>query len=387
MVTATDRTGNSENDNIENLFIDTKAPTIEFSTIAGKTWDENGELINDNTPEFKVTVTDPGYPTSGLGVARENLKVYLDNNDNVADTLPAFGGLLENKAAWVVADGIFENVIDNLAENLGRGLVSGTYWINVVASDNLGHAGSDNVIAKRSFTIDLTAPTVSLPTAAVNPLDGTTITSPLVQTTSSLLIRGTGLTTEVGATITIYIMDATTGVTAATENTLVQSDGAWSKLITLPVAGTKYQIEITCTDLASNESLKVLYGYVLADGTMPTVTITSPVTDTSTDATSALVTGSVTKDTWEEFTDLTVAIQVGSATPGSVTLDANGNFSISASLTEGANTITITATDQAGNISSASVMVTRTVTPWATYAIIIVIVALVLAAIAIFRKR
>jgi len=160
-VTATDRVGNSKSDNIENIFIDTRTPTIAFTTVAGKTWDENSELINDNTPEIKITVLDPGYPTGGLGVAykvgsglAENfLWVGLDNDDNIYNIFPAVPyGRLENKATWVVSTGIFENLIDNA----GKGLKDGTYWIVVMASDNMTHLGKDNVVAARSFTIDTT---------------------------------------------------------------------------------------------------------------------------------------------------------------------------------------------------------------------------------------
>ncbi|MFN4132780.1 MAG: hypothetical protein ACK4GQ_00180, partial [Candidatus Hadarchaeales archaeon] len=66
----------------------------------------------------------------------------------------------------------------------------------------------------------------------------------------------------------------------------------------------------------------------------------------------------------------------------------DGSFSYYVSLAEGGNTIIATARDAQGNVSTpASVQVTRRVTPWMTYAIILVIVALILAAIAIFRKK
>jgi hypothetical protein len=70
-----------------------------------------------------------------------------------------------------------------------------------------------------------------------------------------------------------------------------------------------------------------------------------------------------------------------------VTINSDGTFSISAALSEGSNTITIRAVDSAGNIGSAIITVIRTVTPWATYAVILVIVALILAAIAILRAK
>jgi hypothetical protein len=215
-----------------------------------------------------------------------------------------------------------------------------------------------------------------------------------VQTSTSLTIRGEGLTAEAGATIKVYIKDAATGTTAATETTTVQSDGTWSKTITLPAAGTKYQIEVTCTDAAGNESAAVLYGFMLADGSAPTVAISTPVASGgtyTTDQASVVVTGTISKDTWEVYNSgvmpVTATVQVGSATAGTVTINPNGTFSVSATLSEGSNTIVVRATDSANNMSSANITVTRSVTPLTTYAIILVVVALILAAIAIFRKE
>ncbi len=395
VVRATDTTGNWVEENVENIFIDTQAPTVSFDTIAGKTWTDGVEIA-DNTPQIRITITDPGYPTSGLGVARENLFVYLDNDDNVNNGTPAFGGLLENMAAWDPATGVFENIIDNFAENQGKGLVGGTYYIIVVCNDNLQHAGDNEnwVIAKHSFVIDVTAPTMPTPTQALNPLYGTTISSPLVTVTNELTIRGEGLSTEAGATIKIYIRNASTGAEVSTDTTTVDTDGKWSKTITLPEGGVTFQIEVTCIDVAGNESTPQLYGFVLLDGTAPSVTISAPCTageiHTTADPT-VVVSGSITKDTWETYNSgtraVTATVQVGSATPGVLTINSDGTFTVSAALSEGTNTITIRAVDSAGNSDSKTITVIRTVTPWATYAIILVIVALILAAIAIFRKR
>jgi len=395
IVRAVDVTGNWVEENVENIFIDTHAPVVTFDEIAGKTWTD-GVKIADNTPLIKVTIVDPGYPTSGLGVARENLFVYLDNDDNVNNGTPPFGGLLENRAPWDPATGVFENILDNLAQRQGKGLLEGTYYIIVVANDNLAHAGDNEnwVIAKRSFVIDITPPTVPTPSPALNPLYGTSITSPMVTVSNQLTIRGEGLSTEAGATIKIHIRNAATGEEISTATTTVGTDGRWSKTITLPQGGVALQIEVTCIDEAGNESESTLYGFVLLDDSAPSVTISSPCATGQTYKTSkttVVVSGRISKDPWETYNSgtraVTATIQVGSATPGTVTINSDGTFSISAALNEGSNTITIRAVDSAGNIGSATITVTRTVTPWATYAVILVIVALILAAIAILRVR
>ena len=381
MVKATDRTGNSENDNIDNIFIDTKPPTIAFSTVAGKTWDENGELINDNAPEIKIIVTDPGYPTGGLGVARENLLVRASDNIENFDPTLINAWTLENKVAWNPTTGVFENIIDNV----GKGLVDGTYYVIVFASDNLIHNGRENENAIRSFTIDTAKPVKDTDIVVSDKLTGTTIDNPNVYKVATRTIEGTVTSGEVGGTIKVYF----NGVHQSTYD-LVTTTTTWSRTVTLPVGQTT-KIQFTLTDKAGNESEKVLYGYAMPDATAPTVSITAPVTDLSTDATSIILDATVTKDTWEEYSELTIRIDATSLTaPLTATnvLSDVGKLTRAVELVEGTNTISVSAQDVAGNWSTVkTVMVTRTVTPYATYAIIIVIVALILAAIAIFRKR
>jgi len=119
---------------------------------------------------------------------------------------------------------------------------------------------------------------------------------------------------------------------------------------------------------------------VTPDTTPPTVTITAPVTGTETGEVSIVVTGTATEPgTW------TIAASSGTLTG---TTSSAGNFTVPVPLVEGKNTIVVTVEDAAGNGSTpVSIEVIRTVTPWATYVIVIVIITLVLAAIAIFRKR
>jgi len=381
-VTATDRVGNAKSDNIENIFIDTRAPTIAFSTVAGKTWDENGELISDNTPEIKITVLDPGYPTGGLGVARENLRVEVSNIENFDASVSGtwFQRPLENKAAWSPSTGVFENLIDNA----GKGLKDGTYYVRVFAGDNLRHYGRENENAIRSFTIDTIKPVKDTDIVVSDKIGGT-LDNPKVYKVADRTIEGTVTSGEVGGTIKFYF----NGVHQSTYDILTTAT-TWSRTVTLPV-GQVTKIEVTLTDKAGNESEKVLYGYAMPDATPPTVTITAPETGISTDATSIILKATVTIDAWEEYSEITVRVDATSLTaPLTATnvLSEAGELTRAVELVEGTNTISVSAQDVAGNWSTVkTVTVTRTVTPWATYAIIIVIVALILAAIAIFRKR
>lgn len=378
-VFATDRVGNATENKIENIFVDNIRPTVTFVGITDvtgvyKSWTDNTLRINDNTPKIKLTIVDPGYPTTGwgcVGADNENVRVFLDDDENLFN-LPA-PIVLENLGPWDNGEtGTFENLYENYVGTTLVGMPEGWWYILVSVSDNL----HDNENYVQRFYIDVTKPIVPAPTAAENPLAGTSVTAPRIRKSTTLILTGSGA--EEGATVKVYLNDSLTAHTSA----IVDAYGRWSVTITL-TAGQTTKVEVTLTDTAGNESTRYLYGYVMADGTAPTVSIeTAPA---STDKASVMICGTISKDAWETYAEITVVVS-----PTTATLsynEENGGFTVSAPLSEGLNLIAVSATDGANNTGIGSVSIERTVTAWATYAIIIVIVALVLAAIAIFRKR
>ena len=91
------------------------------------------------------------------------------------------------------------------------------------------------------------------------------------------------------------------------------------------------------------------------DTVPPALNITAP-TDGLITATSALVVSGTTNDATSS--PVTVTIQLNGSDQGPVSVERDGSLSKSVTLTEGANSIVITATDTAGRVSS----VTRNVT-------------------------
>jgi len=408
IVKAVDRTGNEVSENIDNIFIDDQAPTITFNTITRKTgavnWTGNGFQTNDNKPTISVTILDPGYPTSGLGVAYrgianpDNLYVYLDNNDNLDDGQPAWGGQLDNKIPWVVDNGVFENKLDNLLSPC-TGLVDGTYWIIVRANDNLGHAGDNDqwVIAKRSFVIDTTVPTWTTAQlqATVTVKDPTT-SAPLGATTkiTSWLISGGAR--KSGSTINVYVSASAPVLigTVTASTTLNAGTGLYdySLTVTLP-QGVGKNVYIEEVDTASNSSGQVLLGTYTVDATPPVIALSSPAVDTTTGEAQITVSGTIADAIVTDPQTLIVTIDCTGATVAkTVYLNADGSFETTVPLVEGTNVINVVAMDgpitqTSGNQTVTTRSVTRSVTPLTTYAIILVVVALILAAIAIFRKE
>ena len=357
-----DLAGNVGTENAENITYDGTAPTISIISPA------NGTSTNDNTPSISLTIAD-----TVIGVDNDNFDssdnsgylVYLRRDDNtvIVQLNPKADPTEKQFKSYTFDNDYPSELTDNW------------YNIFVQAGDNLQ---KDNTYSR--FRVDVTAPS----TPSLDTTISTNIDIPTVIKTTSRTVTGTA---EAGATIKVYFNGVEKPLL---ETTADATTGAWTVIVE-PTAGTITKIEFKVVDKAGNEGSKVLYGYLLVDGSAPTVTITAPETGISTDATSIILDATVTKDTWEEYSELTVRIDATSLTaPITATnvLSTAGELTRAVELVEGSNTIHVSAQDVAGNWSTVkTVQVTRTVTPWLTYAIIIVIVALVLAAIAIFRKR
>lgn len=94
---------------------------------------------------------------------------------------------------------------------------------------------------------------------------------------------------------------------------------------------------------------------VTVDTVPPTLNVTAPAEGLVTNQ-GALTVQGITND--EASSPVTVKVQVGSGEPVAATVDVEGNFQAQVTLSEGANAITVTATDAAGK----STTVTRNVT-------------------------
>ncbi len=383
---AVDRVGLSTESSIENVFIDNTATVSTFVSIGGKTWSDNGIRISDNTPSIQLKLSDPGYPTTGWGIPKENVQVELRSTR--ATEAGAIENL-ENSLAWDfgAATGTYnwENTYDNIDAGTGeiRGLQSGTYWIVLLVSDNI-HENENHAM---SFIVDVTAPsgvTLVANTEVLDPDDMEAFGSATNKT--SMVIRG--YASESGSTIKIYAPDENTlkGTTTASTTLTAGQGYLFSTTVTLS-EGKNQKIYIQEVDVAGNPSTKELLSTKTVDATAPTVTVTAPTTGTSTSSTSVVVSGTVT-DTIADYDELVVVIDsTGAFVAKNVYLESDGSFSTTVPLDEGNNIINVVATDTATNQTISSVTVKRTVTPWTMYAMIAAIVAIIIAAIAVLRRR
>jgi hypothetical protein len=185
-----------------------------------------------------------------------------------------------------------------------------------------------------------------------------TADAPLKTNSGELTLSGTA---ENNATIRVYL--TTNGgiswVLYAEVQTTEPLPASWSTRIDLSnYVGETFGIASVDSDPASSESYRTLYGYFLYDPSEPQVVITSPAENTTTSGENIQVTGSVTKDAWENYSDLTITLQFMYNTMP-ITIDSNGGFSYDVALLEGPTTFVVRVTDSLGNSSFAAAMVTR----------------------------
>lgn len=396
-----DKVGNRGKESFDNVIIDITAPSVSISVknkTAGTPVSDGGYAI-ENRLIITVTFSDSVLGienVTGLGIYesfRENENwdrgwvVFMYDKDNLAENwfpTPKAYPVEENE------DNVVPNVfLSYTFENETLELPSGTYVIVAYTGDSIrtrDNKGAHRDNKQFEFTIDVTPPEPPVLSAASRAYQVYSHPgNPYISRTASYYMDGT---VEAGATVTIYIIDAMTGETLETVPVDVERTGAWSKAIDIKeYQGRKVKVEIEATDAAGNKSVsRSLYGYFLYDASPPTVAIDAQYKNITTDQTSIVISGKVTIDAWESYVDISLAV---SPTTASLVFNrATGEFSIGIpQLGEGQNLVSVAAYDKVGNSDSDSAVITRTVTPWATYAIIVVIIALILAAIAIFRKR
>ncbi|MFA3130298.1 Ig-like domain repeat protein, partial [Acinetobacter pittii] len=289
-----------------------------------------GDLTDGQT--VTATATDPAGNTSlpGTGTVSADITAPVVVLDDVLtnDSTPALTGTVNDPSATVVVnvDGTDYPAVNNgdgtwtLADNTLPALTDGPHTITVTATDAAGNAGTDTAVV----TIDTTAPNAPVldPINATDPVSGTA---------------------EAGSTVTVSFPDGTTAIVVA------GPDGTWS--VPNPGDLTDGQtVTATATDPAGNTSLPGT-GTVSADITAPVVLLDDVLTNDSTPA----LTGTVNDPT------ATVVVNVDGVDYPAVN-NGDGTWTLAdntlPALTDGPHTITVTATDAAGNAGTDTAVVT-----------------------------
>ncbi len=285
-----------------------------------------GDLTDGQT--VTATATDPaGNPSvPGTGVVDAVAPTVAVTTALTNDSTPALTGTVNDPTAKVVVtvDGVNYPATNNgdgtwtLADNTLPVLTDGPHTVTVTATDPAGNVGTTNAVV----TVDTTAPNAPVldPINATNPVTGTA---------------------EPGSTVKVTFPDGTTATVVA------GPDGKW----TVPNPGdlTDGQtVTATATDPAGNPSVP---GTGVVDAVAPTVAVTTALTNDSTPALAGTVNDPTAK----------VVVTVDGVDYPAVN-NGDGTWTLADNtlpvLTDGPHTVTVTATDPAGNVGTTNAVVT-----------------------------
>ncbi|RZT39339.1 Ig-like domain-containing protein [Cupriavidus agavae] len=312
------------------------------------------DTAGNTGPGISVTVDAAAPPPPVLSTVSDNAAPVtgtLTSGGSTNDTTPTFAGTAEPNSTITLTDAnsgatLGTTTADgdgNWSFTPATALPDGEYAIEVTATDATGNTGLPGPAFE--LVIDTVPPGV-----------------PVVETVDRTTLAGTA---DASGTIQLDLDgDGTVDATVTAD-----PDGAWRYTSATPLPpGTAI---VTAVDAAGNPSAPVAV-------TIPLTVPGAPAIGTVTDnmgATEALASGDVTNDTTPEFTGTaeagsTVDLYSGTTLVGTTVADGDGAWTIipSPALTDGAYSLTVTATDPQGNVSGPSAPFTLTVdaTPPAT---------------------
>ncbi|NVJ19810.1 OmpA family protein [Myxococcus sp. AM011] len=288
--------------------------------------------LADGPHSVTATATDAQNHT-----ATDTNAFTVDTATSVSVTTPAEGVVLTNPVVTysgtaepgasvvVVVDGVTVGTVTAAANGswsvpVAAPLADGPHSVTATATDALNHTATDT----NTFTVD-TGTFVSVTT----PAEGAVLTNRIVTYSG---------TAEPGATVVVRVDGTTVGTVT------VPANGIWSLPVAAPLADGPHSVTATATD-ALNHTATDTNAFTV-DATT-NVSITTPAEGSTTS--NPVVTYSGTGEP-----GATVVVSVDGTTVGTVTVPANGNWSlpVATPLSDGAHTVTATATDTNGNTAA-----------------------------------
>ncbi|MWL72893.1 hypothetical protein GQM09_21150, partial [Escherichia coli] len=325
-VIATDPQGNvSDASTPWTVVVDTTAPTLPVITsvsdnVEGGTGNlTNGQLTNDATP----TLTGTGEEGSTVRI--------LDGNTVIGSVVVGEGG------TWSFTP--------------EPALTNGPHSLRVNAIDPAGNVSANSPVF--TITVDITPPAAPAITSVVDDVGPATGTLASGASTNDNLptFNGTG---EVGATIQIFDNDALIGTA------VVSAAGTWTFTPTTALTDGPHVFSLSAVDAAGNVSPPSPAFTLNIDTQPPATPVLTSVTDDVPAGTGPLTNGQTTNDNRPTLAGTaeagsTVSIYEGTTLLGTV-VATNGNwtFTPTTPLADGSHNLTVTATDAAGNSSTAT---------------------------------
>ncbi|MEF4326083.1 Ig-like domain-containing protein [Escherichia coli] len=308
--TVSDLAGNSGSAS-KGVTVDTTAPVISFNTVAGD------DVINnvEHTQAQIISGTATG------AVAGDRLVVTIAGQQYVTST--------DASGNWSV--GVPASVVSGLAD--------GTVTISATITDSAGNSST------QTHNVQVNTAVVSL---SVSTISGDNIIN-AAEAGSALTLSGTGTNFAAGTVVTVLLNGK--GYSAT-----IQSNGSWS--VNVPAAdvaaladGTSYTVSASAQDSAGNSA--TASRSVAVDLTAPVISINTVSTDDRLNAAEQQQPLTLNGSTSAEVGQ-TVTVTFGGKTY-TATVAANGTWALNvpaadlAALGQGAQTITASVNDRAGN--------------------------------------
>ncbi|ENZ4565883.1 Ig-like domain-containing protein [Escherichia coli] len=311
--------------------VDTTAPVISFNTVAGD------DVIN-NVEHIQAQIISG---TATGAVAGDRLVVTIAGQQYVTST--------DASGNWSV--GVPASVISGLAD--------GTVTISATITDSAGNSST------QTHNVQVNTAAVSL---SVSTISGDNLIN-AAEAGSALILSGTGTNFATGTVVTVLLNGK--GYSAT-----IQSNGSWS--VNVPAAdvaalsdGTSYTVSASAQDSAGNSA--TASRSVAVDLTAPVISINTVSTDDRLNAAEQQQPLTLNGSTSAEVGQ-TVTVTFGGKTY-TATVAANGTWALNvpavdlAALGQGAQTITASVNDRAGNPGQATHALTvDTVAPTVTIA-------------------
>lgn len=310
--------------------------------------------VGVETP-FNLTVDTSASVAPAITSIADDVGLYkgnLANNQVTDDTQPTLNG--------TGPEGATITIYDN-GEEIGTATVEGGVWnftpetaleggehIFTVTSTN---AAGNVSPASPPFTIniDVDAPTKPAIGDVTDNVDENTGPLASGDETNDPQPTVSGIGNE-GDTITLYNGNTVLGTT------VVGEDGRWSLTPDNPLTEGTYQLHVTATDPAGNVSDPSDEFEIRVDLSAPADPVLVSVEDNTNTTTVPIDSGDRTVDSTPLLTgtadgNTLITILVDGVAVGTTTSDANGDWTFTppTALTDGPHTITLTATDSAGN--------------------------------------
>jgi large repetitive protein len=374
-VTAPTVNGAAESGATVTLYDTDGTTVLGTGTATGGNWSITSSALSEGAHLLMVKATDAAGNT---GVTSAGLSVTIDttapaapstpdlatgsdtgssSSDNITSaTTPMITGTAESGSTVTLYDTDGTTVLGTATATGGNwsitssALSEGAHTLTAKATDAAGNVGVAS--SGLSVTIDTTAPTTTISTMAFSADTGSSATDFITKTAAQTVAGTTSANIASGEIVEVSTDNGSSWTTAVSS----VGTNTWSLSgVTLVGSDT---LKVRVSDTAGNHGTTASQAYVL-DTSAPSAPSTPDMTagtdtgasssDNITNATTPTITGTAESGSTVTLYDTDGTTVLGTATA------TGGAWSITSSaLSEGSHTLTATATDAAGNVSTAS---------------------------------